>query len=231
MEKQQLLQAIKSELKRKGLTAADVSERAVGNKHLLTNMGRDRYGMPSTENLQALCDVLGWEFYVGPPRETGPIEQVMIDGASYAHIPLHDALLAAGDGRENGSEQVVDHLAFRRDWLKKEGINASTARLARVQGDSMMPTIEPGDLVLIDTSKREPPLRTPHLHEVRQRAPIFALRGNDGAQVKRLLRPSADQLMLISDNPDYMPTIMKLVAGAESDIIGRVVWWGHTVRD
>lgn len=155
----------------------------------------------------------------------------MIDGSDYAHIPLHDAHLAAGGGYDNASEHVIEQLAFRRDWLTKMNIAASAAVLARVHGDSMMPTIAPGDVVLIDTNKREPPLRTPNPHEVRQRAPIFALRGEDGAQVKRLLRPAPDQLMIISDNPDYLPQIGKLTERAETEIIGKVVWWGHTAKE
>lgn len=157
----------------------------------------------------------------------------MIDGSDYAHIPLHEAMLAAGGGSENESEYVLQHLAFRRDWLRREGINASAARLARVQdnSDSMLPTISPGDIVLIDTSRREPPLRSPLNAEIRRRAPIFALRGNDGAQIKRLVRPAEDQLMLISDNPDYLPQVMQIPKGAETGIIGRVAWWGHTARE
>lgn len=186
---------------------------------------------PTLSKLRQICDALGWDLYYGPPRDTGRVEHVMIDGSDYAHIPLHDALLAAGGGYDNASEHVIEQLAFRRDWLTRMNIVASAAVLARVKGDSMMPTIAPGDVVLIDTSKREPPLRTPNPHEVRQRAPIFALRGEDGAQVKRLLRPAPDQLMIISDNPDYLPQLGKLTERAETEIIGKVVWWGHTAKE
>ena len=37
--------------------------------------------------------------------------------------------------------------------------------------------------------------------------------------------------MIISDNPDYLPQAMALTPGAETNIIGKVVWWGHTVRE
>lgn len=207
-----------------------MSRAAVGNPSALKNL-RVRRGAGTrnhpVENLKVIADSLGLEFYIGPPRDTGPIEHVMIDGSDYAHIPLHNAELAAGAGAENACEHIVSHLAFLRDWLKGVGVTPSNACLARVRGDSMMPTIAPGDVVLIDTSKREPPLR----RESRQRAPIYALRGADGAQVKRLLRPAEDQLMIISDNPDYLPQAMALMPGAEINIIGKVVWWGHTVKE
>lgn len=214
-----------------GLSQAQLSMLAFGKNDTSAVQNIKRGSSPSFERLGAIADALGLELYFGRPRDTGLIEHVMIDGSDYAHIPLHDAELAAGDGADNACEHVVDHLAFRRDWLQREGITPSNACLARVRGDSMMPTISPGDVVLIDTSKREPPLRSPINAGVRHRAPIFALRGADGAQVKRLLRPAPDQLMIISDNPDYLPQLGKLTERAETEIIGKVVWWGHTAKE
>jgi phage repressor protein C with HTH and peptisase S24 domain len=37
--------------------------------------------------------------------------------------------------------------------------------------------------------------------------------------------------MIISDNPDYLPRVMKLPKGADSCVIGKVIWWGHTARE
>lgn len=186
---------------------------------------------PTLSKLRQICDALGWDLYYGPPRDTGPIEHVMIDGSDYAHIPLHDAVLAAGGGCENGSEDVIEQLAFRRDWLSRMKISPSAAVLARVQGESMLPTLTPGDVVLIDTRHRNIPIRSLPENEVRHRTPIYALRGVEGAQIKRLLRPAEDHLMVISDNPDYLPQVLHLPEGSTSPVIGKVVWWGHAVRE
>lgn len=229
MEKEQLLSLIKAQLKAKGLTANEASERAAGNPYLISNMGRERYKFPSVEKLAALCDVLGLELYIGPPRETGPIEQVTVEGADYAHIPLHAAMLAAGAGAENGSEEIVDHLAFRRDWLARIGVSASSAKLARVWGDSMQPSLWPGDMILINTSAKEPPLRRRDARDQR-RSPIYALIDNGEARVKRIERPTEDQMLLISDSPDYAPELRQ---GSDEaiTIVGKVVWWGHTAKE
>ena len=156
------------------------------------------------------------------------MQQTLAHPSEFAPVPVYGAELAAGDGVENTEEEVVGHMAFRRDWLRKIGVSPGSAVIARTNGDSMAPTIHGGDVVLVDTSKQLVPLRTPLNSEQRHRAPIFALRGNEGAQIKRLLRPAEDQLMIISDNPHYLPRIMQLTGGAESNIIGKVVWWGHT---
>ena len=230
MDKTHLLQAIKEQLRKKGLSAAEASERAVGNPYLISNMGRERYGLPSTENLQALCDVIGLEFYVGPPRESAAVETVTTDSSEYVHVPLHDALLAAGGGISNGSEEVLEHLAFRSEWLKRIGVAASNARLARVHGDSMQPTLWPGDMILIDSRGTLPTVRSRGGRDMR-RSPIYAILDNGEARIKRIERPHDDRLILLSDNPDYSPEVRQGDEVKNIDIIGKVVWWGHTATE
>ena len=62
-----LIQLILGRLEETGLSASEASTLAVGNHYLIRNMQR-RGGAPSFEALQALCRVLGLEFYIGPPR-------------------------------------------------------------------------------------------------------------------------------------------------------------------
>lgn len=148
---------------------------------------------------------------------------------SYAAVPLHEALLAAGAGSQAG-EEIIDQLAFRRDWLKRIGLRPNSARLARVTGASMEPTLSEGDMVLIDTSVTEPRVvrRDPR---DRRRSPIYAIADAGGARIKRIERPEPDQLMLLSDNIDYPPELLHGHDLKELKIIGRVVWWGHTVKE
>ena len=195
----------------------------------ITRSGGGKSG-PTLSKIKQVCDALGWDLYYGPPRDTGPVEQVVIDGADYAHIPLHDALLAAGPGSDNSSEQVIDQLAFRRDWLKRIGVAASAARLARVHGDSMQPTLWPGDMILIDTQRNTPQVRPRDARDQR-RSPVYAMIDHGEARVKRIERLSTDQMLLISDNPDYPPELRQGADMRAIQIIGKVVWWGHTARE
>lgn len=227
MDKERLLGIIKAQLKKKGLTASEASERAVGNPYLISNMGRDRYGMPSTENLLALCGVLDLEFYVGPPRDSCATPPPVPAGDKFAEIPLHEAWLAAGSGAANGSEEIVEHLAFRRDWLRRIGVSPANARLVRVIGDSMEPTIQAGDMVLIDSSKTAPPARMRAPND-RRPPPVYALLDDGQARVKRIEMAGPQDVLLISDNKLH-PTEKKSLR--DITLIGRVAWWGHTVRD
>lgn len=181
-------------------------------------------------NAQQICEALGLELYIGPPRDTGPVEQVILDGREFAQVPLHKASLAAGHGAENGAEPIVDHLAFRRDWLKRIGVAASKAVLARAQGDSMQPSIHDGDLMLIDTSRRDISIRSRTPSDQRP-APIYALLDSGGARVKRLEQPEPGIIMLLSDNPAFPPEILTGPKAAALNIIGKVMWWGHTNRE
>lgn len=230
MDKEQLLRTIKAQLKAVGMTAAEASERAVGNRFLISNMGRERYGMPSVENLQSLCDVLGLDFHIGP-RRLEPLAQADVaPDSEFAKIPVHDAMLAAGHGSDNGDTQSIGHLAFRRDWLAKIRLAPESAVLARADGDSMLPSIHPGDLLLIDQTQKtiEPRKRAP---KDTRPSPIYAFLDGGSARVKRIERPDTDLLILQSDNPAYGPEF-RLGLDIESlSIIGKVVWWGHTVRD
>lgn len=157
----------------------------------------------------------------------GPLIAPLGQDGDFVRVPLHDALLAAGPGSVNDDEAIIDHLAFRRDWLRKIKTAPAQAVLARAIGDSMQPTIWAGDIVMIDRAKNEIPVR-PHAAHHRQRLPIYALLDDGEARLKRVERPEPGQVMLLSDNPDYPPQLAKIET---LQIIGKVVWWGHTVRD
>ncbi len=222
-----LIEARRTEL---GLSQAQLSLRAFGKSDSSPIQNLKRGSSPSYERLGALADALELELYFGPRRESGPIEHVRLDSKDYAHIPLHQALLAAGAGAHNDADTVIDHIAFRRDWLKNIGVTASSARLARVDGDSMQPTLFDDDLILVDT-KAEPP--RPRIRESRdrRRSPIYALIDDGQARVKRIERPSDEQMMLISDNPDYPPELRQGKDIQSIKIIGKVVWWGHRAKE
>lgn len=224
-----ILETIDKALADKGLSDAAASKLAVGHPSLIKNLrmprqGEKRYNWPA---LMRLADVLDLECYFGPPRDIAGGEQPpAADPQEFANIPLHEASLAAGAGAENGSEPIIDYLSFRRDWLRRIGTAPANAVLARVEGESMQPTIWAGDMVLIDTGKTEIPIRTSNAKK--GRSSVYALLDDGRARVKRIERPSEDQILLLSDNPDYTPEFADTKA---LTIIGKVMWWGHTNRD
>ncbi|MBO4168912.1 helix-turn-helix transcriptional regulator [Luteovulum azotoformans] len=182
---------------------------------------------PKVETAREICNALGLEFYIGAPRDTAPVHRVDLDGTDFAPIPVHRVELAAGCGAENHTEDLVGHLAFRRSWLQRIGVSASSAVLARAAGDSMAPTIHDGDMLLIDRSRAEAP-RGPRGPKDTRPAPIFAILDDGLARVKRIELVPGGTLALLSDNPVFGPEFRQI--GSVS-IIGRVMWWGHTNRE
>ena len=216
-----ILLTIDDALKRKGLSDAAASKLAVGHPSLIKNLrmpreGEKRYNLPS---LMKLAEVLDLEFYFGPPRSTGPVETVILGNEDFAPIPRLDARVSAGPGAENGDVQVIEKLAFRRDWLDRMGVDPAQAVLVQVSGDSMTPGLHDGDLALID--RRRNKVRNGH---------VYALTDTDGStRVKRIdLLPEG--LILRSDAPSYQSEFRRSDDADRIQIIGQVVWSGHAWR-
>lgn len=223
-----ILDHIDTALKAKGLKDATASRLAAGNPSLIKNI-RSGAGNVGYESLQKLAAVLDLELYFGPPRGPTVVEQVSIDEGEYARIPLHGAWLSAGPGVANGDVAIIDHLVFREEWLRKIEVRPETAAMARISGDSMAPGIRDGDLVMIDTTKREVPVRR-RLRRPDQ-LPIFAFMQDSEARVKRLERlPKERVVVLYSDNKDIPPEVIAESEVSQLNILGQVVWSGHVWR-
>lgn len=180
-------------------------------------------------SVQAVCDALGLELYVGPRRSPDPKPPtISLDGDEFAAIPRVDAEASAGPGALNGGAQVIGAMAFRRDWLTARGVNPGNALLVTVTGDSMAPTIAAGDIVLLDRA------RTDVAPPTRGRQPrIYIFDDLDGAtRLKRLVRLDARTLAVLSDNAaDHPPQLLHGADAARIRVHGRVVWWGHAEKD
>lgn len=136
----------------------------------------------------------------------------------YALIPQYDAKAAAGLGSENPHVEIRSTLAFKREWLKVKGAKPDQLIVIYAEGESMWPTINDGDVLLVDRSRIEP------VH-----GQVFVLAGSDGAIVKRLVQGPLGQWVLRSDNDDkeeYPDRYHLHSNGNEHRIIGKVIWRG-----
>lgn len=232
VKKTAIAERIVAERLRLGMTQAQLADAGGVSKRSQISYEQDRH--PAADYLSAVAEAGVDVLYVLTGQTTGDRRATQAADAlhnldDYASIPVHDAFLAAGPAAQNDIEGVIGYLAFRRDWLARIGVPVEKARLARVAGDSMVPTMSPGDMLLIDTGITTPPIRARDPAD-RRRSAIYALVDGDGARVKRIDRPNAETVVLTSDNPAHPPEIR---TGREIEslrIIGRVAWWGHTVR-
>jgi len=136
----------------------------------------------------------------------------------YVHVPLKSARGAMGRGYENPYVEVKGHLAFKRSWIMARGLNVKYLEAFYADGWSMHPTINDGDVVLLNKAQKEP------IHNT-----IFALNGADGVIIKRLSHASAvNQWGLISDNLDKreFPDQWLDEDDEQMSLLGQIVWRG-----
>ena len=128
------------------------------------------------------------------------------------YVEIREVEAAAGSGRLVDDAPIQGHLAFQRDWLRRNRIDPTRCTVIKVYGDSMEPTLPDGCTILVDHSRR-----------TRRRGRIYVLQNEDSVMVKRAGREKSGWLIL-SDNP-YWP-VAPWPEGAE--VIGEVRWAGRT---
>lgn len=134
-------------------------------------------------------------------------------------IPRHPVTVSAGPGAIVSEEVGRPYFAFDERWLKALTATPSDKlSIVRVEGDSMAPTLNAGDDILVDLGDCGDRLRDG----------IYVLRADDALVVKRLaLNPLGRRVTVQSDNPSYADW-----PDCELDeitCIGRVIWSGRKV--
>lgn len=135
-------------------------------------------------------------------------------------VPLHAVHAAAGGGSfAAGDDEAQPGLSFPPDLLRRiTATPAGSLKLLSVSGDSMSPTLEDGDLVMVDTGRRMP-----------SPPGIFILDDGVGLVAKRvdaIPNTSPPRLRLSSDNPAYS-NYQRLID--EVHVVGRVVWFARNI--
>lgn len=134
----------------------------------------------------------------------------------FALVPRLDVEVSAGGGAVNHAEETSQMLAFRSDWLHRNGISPIHAKALTVLGDSMEPTLSSGDVILIDTK----------VSDVVQPG-IYVIRVDDRLLVKRIQPIFGGALKLISENPVYSPEDIPADKADQLAVIGLVRWCGR----
>jgi len=126
---------------------------------------------------------------------------------------------STGDGDDNPHVEIRGVMAFKSAWLRAKNLSQKHLDVIYANGHSMEPTINDGDVLLIDESKIEP-----------KDGQIFAMQSAaKGTIVKRLVKSDFDGWIIRSDNPDkarYGDETLRDGEINEVRIIGRVVWRG-----
>ena len=148
----------------------------------------------------------------------------------FVYIDAFNVEVAAGHGADSEPEVVSSRMAFRRDWLKREGLKINRLCIVRARGDSMEPSIESGDSLLVtvfigyelNNLKSGVPASEYSIGEG-----LYVLRLDDGPSVKRLQQDYEGGVYIKSDNPAYDTVHVTKEAMSNLTIIGKVEWMGR----
>ncbi len=151
------------------------------------------------------------------------------DGDEYAVIPPYRSPEPPSKKKASEGTVISKNYAFRRDWLQSLGISVKDAAMLIVPDNSMAPKVADGDVLLLDTARREPPVR-PEVKGRQVRSGIYVVDVDGETRVKRVERPDFQNLILYSeDTTNYPPEAFLGRDQERLNFIGKVIWWGHTV--
>jgi phage repressor protein C with HTH and peptisase S24 domain len=155
----------------------------------------------------------------GPASASAPTPRAPGRGPAMLLVPQLAVGASAGAGASIDGEAVEAGFAFDPRWLRRLGADTRALSIIAVEGDSMTPTLNDGDDIMVDSADAA----------ARLRDGIYVLRMDDALMVKRVARlPVAGRISVKSDNPLY-PSWPDLSADAVT-LVGRVVWTGRRVR-
>ena len=208
-----------------GLTQSQLSEKlqTLGRKvsaQQVSSWERGDY-FPSHRNLSAICEVLSLDLdYSAEKSESEQIQPVAHSECDlpeeFSLVEKRKGAISAGPGLRPDND-VDFRLAFRNDWLEQFG-GAKQLFVVRVEGDSMEPTLQESDTVLINKNA----------NTIGAGGGVFAINWNSMVLVKRLqMNPQTNEIIIKSDNPNYDSMVVK---PNEIQIEGKVIWYGREVR-
>jgi phage repressor protein C with HTH and peptisase S24 domain len=132
-------------------------------------------------------------------------------------VPVMNAIGSMGIGKPLPEhDAVVDHVRVARQWVSlmfPSISNAKNLAVIAACGDSMRPTFDDGDMLLVDTGVTEIKIDA-----------VYVLALGDELYIKRLQRRPDGAFLMISDNRQYDPYPISDIGKQELRVLGRVLW-------
>ena len=196
-----------SALEASGMSVAELSRRSGVSYDAINKVKRREGASTSAENASAIAAALGFEWDHQEPDAPNPT----------ALVPVYDIDVSAGHGSIVDAEEHISNLAFsKRYLLDMTSARGNQLAAIKVRGDSMTPTIQHEDMVVIDMTK-----------DNLDYDGLFVIRIGEALQIKRIGRGSKrTSVMEIADNSLYPPVDTERT---EIDVVGKVIWYGRKV--
>lgn len=214
-----LVWRLKKEMKRAGINARELSERANLGRSFVYDILSGKSSNPTTRKISAIADVLGVSmlYLVNGTSNDNDVRQN--SGTNFIEIQEADFKADKNGLCQISDKSPVTSHFFRRDWLQsRTSSSADNLKIAYIQDDIMHPSICCNDMVIVDISQKTP-----------NPAGIFLVFDGAGAVAKRLefFRHNNEVMLHVkSDNNIYCSYDCH---PSEVDIIGRIVWISRSI--
>ena len=210
---------LKSACADKGLTYAEIARSTGISEDSINKYAQGAVDQPRGTTMDILARVLGvsklWLLY--GIDETSD-QQTTDRSRDILNIPAYAFKAGMGGGGVITDEKPTDYWPVPRVYLRHIRLETADLATLTVEGDSMSPTLESGDQILINKTDKNP-----------ARGGIFAIHDSNTLVVKRVEKiPGTDPVLLrlISDNQNHGAYD---VLAQDTAIIGRVVWFARRI--
>ena len=141
----------------------------------------------------------------------------------FINLPVYgDVYASMGHGVTIYNETQTGVYPISNQLAHDLGISKNKSQIIFARGDSMLPTIEGGDSLLVDMSKIE-------IYDGK----IYCVRIDGQLYAKRLQKIPPSKIKVISDNKDkYDPFYIDFSQDFDFDfaVIGEIRWWGRIAK-
>ena len=141
---------------------------------------------------------------------------------NFLKVPVRGNVNASmGYGISVYDESQTGVYEISRQLAEDIGVSHGHVDMIFASGNSMIPTIEGGDSLLVDLTKKE-------IYDGR----IYCVRIDGQLYAKRLQKIPPNKVVIISDNQQYKSFDIDFSKDIEFDfeVIGEVRWWGRVAR-
>ena len=219
---------IKAARRAKGMTEQQLADLIGVTRAAVQQWEREEKGTAPKRTIQgkvaqalgvSLAELLGAEVPAGEGAASvahAPLSPAPAPGELVVRVPLLSNAASMGTGTDVLHDDIlVGQIDLSEQWVTRriKPTSPQALRFIHAYGDSMSPTFEDGDVLLVDTGMRDP----------KAIDGVYVLSASDRLYIKRVQSRLDGTTEISSDNP-AVKTVDVLNGGHSIEVLGRVVW-------
>lgn len=220
---------IKAARRAKGMTEQQLADLIGVTRAAVQQWEREEKGTAPKRTIQgkvaqalgvSLAELLGAEVPAGEGAASVahalPLSPAPAPGELVVRVPLLSNAASMGTGTDVLHDDIlVGQIDLSEQWVTRriKPTSPQALRFIHAYGDSMSPTFEDGDVLLVDTGMRDP----------KAIDGVYVLSASDRLYIKRVQSRLDGTTEISSDNP-AVKTVDVLNGGHSIEVLGRVVW-------